>query len=116
MPEVYLYESSSNRGSNGRAHSVGCRGWDGDRGRLPGAVKLFYPALAGSYLDICTYSSVVHVFLQEHVYHRSRSQAPTGFVLTTGSSACCQASIPPIILVTCLKPARCNRLQAIMLR
>jgi hypothetical protein len=47
----------------------------------------------------------------------SRSgQAPTVLALTVGSLACCQASIPPITLITCLKPARCSRLLAMMLR
>jgi hypothetical protein len=46
----------------------------------------------------------------------SISQATTGLALTVGSFACCQASNPPVTLITCLKPARCSRLLAIMLR
>ena len=47
---------------------------------------------------------------------QARGQAPTGFAFTVGSLACCQASIPPVTSMTCLKPARCSRLLAIMLR
>src|SRR5690348_4641609 len=43
-------------------------------------------------------------------------QASTAAPVATGSFASCHAAKPPLTLITFLNPARCRRLQAIMLR
>ena len=73
------------------------------------------------YMNVCTLL-YIKLFLQEHLWKShltptsSSAYRPTAWALGDGGLASCQASKPPITLVTFLNPARCSRLHAIMLR
>ena len=117
MPEVHLHESGGYRRSNGSADSH--RGGDRRGARvnveIDDQVSLSLLSFRPRDLQHCTYMAVNNVPAGT-LFPQAGRYAPTGFALTVGSLACCQASNPPTTLITFLKPARCSRLQAIMLR